>query len=175
MTVNDREQTWGNKNQVLKTRDDKSPVILNELEEPDDVTKPFVVLDPPGCSWATAATPIGAQTLRERIEPWLTALLQSEHLSLLIGSGLTHAVHGAATGKAAPGMGSTEFGVRGDAIALAAKESALRAGRAEGNFEDDIRAATELARGLEIAAGVKAPEDKSHASVQALRTKSTNA
>ena len=29
---------------------------------------------------------------RERIEPWLAALLQAEHLNLLIGSGLTTAV-----------------------------------------------------------------------------------
>jgi len=167
--VADMDQEWGKKNQVIKTRDDKAPVVLNELEDPDDVTKPFVAVDPPGCSWASVGTPIGAQVLRERIEPWLTALLQSEHLSLLVGSGLTHAVHRAATGNAAPGMDSTEFDVRGDAIALAAKESAVRAGRAEGNFEDDIRAATELARGMEIAAGVKAPDDKSHTVVQSLR------
>ena len=169
MTVEDKAQEWGNKNQVIKTRDDKSPVFLDEIEDPDEVTKPFVVVDPPGCAWASAATPIGSDTLRERIEPWLTALLQSEHLSLLVGSGLTHAVHRTATGKAAPGMEPTEFGVHGEAIALAAKESAMRAGRAEGNFEDDIRAATELARGVEIAAGVKAPDDKSRTSLRSLR------
>jgi hypothetical protein len=30
--------------------------------------------------------------LRKKIEPWLTAIFQSEHLSLLAGSGLTSAV-----------------------------------------------------------------------------------
>src|SRR6185436_17348200 len=31
--------------------------------------------------------------LRKEIEPWLTALVQSEHLSLLLGAGLMNAVH----------------------------------------------------------------------------------
>jgi hypothetical protein len=30
--------------------------------------------------------------LREKIEPWLTAVFQSDHLSLLAGTGLTTAV-----------------------------------------------------------------------------------
>ncbi len=32
--------------------------------------------------------------IREKIEPWLTAAFQSEHLSLLIGTGLTMALTG---------------------------------------------------------------------------------
>ena len=33
------------------------------------------------------------ESLRKEIEPWLTALFQSEHLSLLMGTGITSAVH----------------------------------------------------------------------------------
>lgn len=36
------------------------------------------------------------KNLREKIEPWLTALFQSEHLSLLTGAGLTIGVNGIA-------------------------------------------------------------------------------
>ena len=36
-------------------------------------------------------TPVEKQ-LRSKIEPWLTAVFQSEHLSLLIGTGLTTAI-----------------------------------------------------------------------------------
>jgi hypothetical protein len=32
------------------------------------------------------------QKIREKVEPWLTAVFQSEHLSLLIGSGLSVAL-----------------------------------------------------------------------------------
>jgi hypothetical protein len=34
-----------------------------------------------------------AHELRKDIEPWLTALFQSEHFSLLTGAGLMNAVH----------------------------------------------------------------------------------
>ncbi len=37
--------------------------------------------------------------LRQGIEPWLTSLFQSEHLSLLVGSGLTMAVETMARGR----------------------------------------------------------------------------
>jgi len=38
--------------------------------------------------------------LRKNIEPWLTAVFQSEHLSLLLGSGFASGVAFAAGGKA---------------------------------------------------------------------------
>jgi len=34
------------------------------------------------------------QKVRQKIEPWLTAIFQSEHLSLLVGSGLSAALTG---------------------------------------------------------------------------------
>ncbi len=46
-------------------------------------------------SWLSGET-FGHKELRSRIEPWLTSLFQSEHLSLLAGSGLRP--HGRALG-----------------------------------------------------------------------------
>ena len=40
---------------------------------------------------------VSVDDLRARIEPWLGALLQAEHLSLLVGSGLSEAIRGEAT------------------------------------------------------------------------------
>lgn len=98
-------------------------------------------------------TALGVSTLRGRIEPWLTALFQSEHFALLVGSGLTHAIHRLATGNVLPVMAPANFGDFTAQITLAAKESAKRAARNEGNIEDQIRVANELLRGLEILAG----------------------
>ena len=90
--------------QILKSRDDYSMVVIDRDGE---LNKPLFKLaaNVEKCSWAKCE-PFGPETLRPRIEPWLTALVQSEHLSLLIGSGLTHAVHGIATCKALSGMGT---------------------------------------------------------------------
>ena len=84
---------------TLKIRDDHTPL---EFTANGDVFK-----TPPGvqASWLTGET-FGHRELRNRIEPWLTSLFQSEHLSLLAGSGLTHAVHYLAAGKGAAGMGA---------------------------------------------------------------------
>ena len=88
--------------------------------------------------------------LRSRIEPWLTALFQSEHLSLLAGSGLTHAVHHLATGKPAAGMGVADLTSYKEEIQKAANDASQLAGRKKGNLEDQLRTANELLRGLEI-------------------------
>lgn len=88
--------------------------------------------------------------LRNRIEPWLTSLFQSEHLSMLAGSGLTHAVHYLAVGKGAAGMGSLTLSNHQAEIGQAAEKAAEAAGRKKGNLEDQLRIANELLRGLEI-------------------------
>ena len=136
--------------QILKTRDDNVPVCIQRDATPSDPGKPFRLSAKAECSWAKGSEPFGSETLRPRIEPWLTALVQSEHLSLLIGSGLTHAIHGIATGNALSGMDSITFGVFDDEISAESKRVAESAGRQNGNFEDQIRVASELLRGLEI-------------------------
>ena len=134
---------------LLKTRDDVSVVRMAEADSPNG---PVLKLSKGStCSWATVTDELGANELRPRIEPWLNALVQSEHLSILIGSGLSHAVHEIARGEPLPGMRPIRLGVFDDEISAAAKLVAEAAGRGAGNFEDQIRVANELLRGLEIA------------------------
>jgi hypothetical protein len=86
------------------------------------------------------------QKLREKIEPWLTAVFQSEHLSLLIGSGLSVAL----TDNGSM-MKRIEFeGNYKELIKNKADEEAKNLGRGEANFEDDLRVAIDLLKGYEI-------------------------
>lgn len=134
---------------IIKTRDDNDLVVFNQdggLAEGCE------------CHWLNNCSASEEESitipdktvLRERIEPWLTALFQSEHLNLLCGSGLTTAVSFAAGCNGGATMAKTEFTVFKDEIIESAKNKAKRAGREEGNIEDQIRTAIELLRGLEI-------------------------
>lgn len=134
--------------QLLKSRDDKGPVLLQTAATGSEES--FTLAEETGCSWAKKDQPFGTRLLRSRIEPWLTALLQSEHLSLLIGSGLPHAVHRMATNNALPGMHTAEFAHYDAEITTASRASALAVGRESGNIEDQIRVANELLCGLQI-------------------------
>ncbi|MFZ3123778.1 MAG: SIR2 family protein [Acidovorax sp.] len=131
---------------TLKVRDDYTPIHFEATGEDGK----FKLCEGSEASWLTQGETFGIKDLRSRIEPWLTALFQSEHLSLLAGSGLTHAVHYLAADKAAAGMGEVILTSYKDEIAKAAKEAAQKAGREAGNIEDQLRAANELLRGLEI-------------------------
>lgn len=128
---------------ILKTRDDHIPLAFEVAGDG------FRFREGNNAAWA----PKGEFThkeLRERIEPWLTALFQSEHLSLIAGSGLTHAVHFIAQGKPAAGMSQLNLSMFPAEICQAAAESATAAGRQEPNLEDQLRVANELLRGLQI-------------------------
>ena len=138
---------------IIKTRDDRAHVVFELDDEPSDAAKPYRFHCDADRSWIRTETHFGSEVLRSRIEPWLSALFQSEHLSLLVGSGLTHAIHRMATDRSLVGMDSTQFGVFDDEIAKEAKRVAKAAGRKKGNFEDQLRAATELLRGLDILSG----------------------
>lgn len=155
--------------QVLKTRDDHAPVFLDRIAEPLGAD-PFTLRTGSECSWAQSEEAVGPEKLRPRIEPWLTALVQSEHLSLLIGSGLTHAVHRMATDDSLPGMGSVTFECLTDEIAQEARRSAIKAGREDGNFEDQVRVANELLRGLEILATQELEDSEKNKQIVRLRT-----
>jgi len=149
--------------QILKTRDDPSPIFLKREAGAEETAQLFSLSDNAKCSWAKAEDTFGPETLRTRIEPWLTALVQSEHLSLLLGSGLTNAAHAIATADPLPGMGTITFDVLNKEITNEAKRTAKLAGRNIGNFEDQVRAANELMRGLEIIVstkGIDAPESE---------------
>lgn len=128
---------------ILKVRDDNQPL---EFVADEQSFKRHAGSE---AAWLSSET-FGHKELRNRIEPWLTSLFQSEHLSLLAGSGLTHAVHHLAAGKGATDMGALSLSCHRDKINQAAKQAANDAGRKEGNLEDQLRVANELLRGLEI-------------------------
>lgn len=86
---------------------------------------------------------------RKKIEPWLTAIFQSEHFSLLTGTGLTTAIS-ALVGCTSQGMNRIEFNTYKEEINLWAENSAQEMGRGEANIEDDVRTALELLKGLYI-------------------------
>lgn len=157
--------TSNNQDQILKCRDDHVPIIFCPDPGLAGDTQPFKLKKGVTCSWVKPDEAFGPDKLRSRIEPWLTALLQSEHLALLVGSGLTHALHFLATGSALPGMSGGAISVFEAEIAIEAKRSAAVAGREEGNIEDRMRVANELLRGLQIAVATKDPSSEERENV----------
>ena len=96
--------------------------------------------------------------IREIIEPWLTAVFQSEHLSLLIGSGLTNAIS-SMTKITTICMPRIDFKCEyKDSIKKFADEEAKNMDRGQANFEDDLRVATELLKGFKILGDEKEAE-----------------
>jgi hypothetical protein len=138
---NDREKI----DNILKTRDDHGIVCFQSRSDGK-----FVLSKDSECSWVKGSE-FGFKELRQRIEPWLTSLFQSEHLSLMMGSGLMYGIHKMATGDApSGGMGTPFFSEHQQQIHLDAQDTAMKAHRGSANFEDCIRSANELLRGLEI-------------------------
>ncbi len=86
--------------------------------------------------------------LRQKIEPWLTALFQSEHLSLLVGTGLTIALTNSNNLMQEPDF--NELPEVGKKIKNFARQTAKKFGRKKPNFEDYLRVAIELLKGYEI-------------------------
>lgn len=87
---------------------------------------------------------------RKLIEPWLSAIFQSEHLSLLLGSGFSIAVARAANVQPTS-MATAEIDPNFDAaINAAAAREARSMGRGEPNLEDQLRAAVSLGMGLSV-------------------------
>ena len=96
---------------------------------------------------------------KDHVEPWLSALLQAEHLNLVIGSGLTTAL---ATAAGAPTVDMAVKDLQqtyASAVSIAAAKSAARLGRGDPNIEDQIRAIRELLGGLQILAELEASAD----------------
>ena len=127
---------------VIKTRDDRELIYID---------KDGKVVDAGNCEWGlNQDEKINNAIFRKRIEPWLTSLFQSEHLSLLCGSGVTNAISNIAKAGDGASMKPQEFSVFKNEIDNAAKISANKSGRGEGNIEDQIRAANDFLRGLKI-------------------------
>jgi hypothetical protein len=91
-----------------------------------------------------------AEDIKKEVEPWLSAIFQSEHLSLLIGTGLTSAVSftaGVIPQEMSRLVLENELSAK---IKAKADETAQKMNRGEANIEDDIRIALELINGLKI-------------------------
>ena len=89
---------------------------------------------------------------RKHIEPWLTAVFQSEHLSLLLGSGFTSGVASAAGGNAAnmtKCAWTSELDLK-EKVNKYAEQIAKVCSRGAANIEDQIRAAMQLEAGLTV-------------------------
>lgn len=88
---------------------------------------------------------------RKRIEPWLSAVFQAEHLSLLVGNGFTTGLASYVGGKPT-NMASAGFGgcPHEDRVSARAKKLATDMGRGDANIEDHLTAALSLLSGLEI-------------------------
>jgi hypothetical protein len=68
---------------TLKVRDDHAPIYFEAAAENEGK---FKLCEGSEASWLTQGQTFGIKELRSRVEPWLTALFQSEHLSLLAGT-----------------------------------------------------------------------------------------
>lgn len=131
---------------VLKVKDNPAPRLLT-LQESEDGSTQLVE----GTARHKPAS------LRKDIEPWLTALFQSEHLALLLGAGLPMGVHELATGTIGSGTDCVRLAEFSKEVDAAAVRSADVSGRGRPNIEDQLRALEELLRGLSI----YAPDDAS--------------
>lgn len=96
------------------------------------------------------APPAEVEHLATRIEPWLAAALQSEHTSLLLGSGFTAAVGHLAKAKALDMSPVPLSGRLGRKIQTHADASAKAMGRGSANIEDQLRSADAVLQGLKV-------------------------
>ena len=165
------ESSWANCN-TIKTREDSRPYHFVKTESkkadrpPSKDTVPDLQQQPwpktfdfqfcgTGSDWAPwgDANGFSKRVLHDRIEPWLTSLFQSEHLSLLLGSGLSRAVD-SIVGVKGQSMDVSPFTSFQDEIERAAARLAKERGKT--NCEDWFRVASELIQGLRVLGDSKA-------------------
>ena len=93
------QETLAQNGNVIKARDDRDLILIDKEGQ---------VINQEKCSWLpNDGDVVDNNIFRSRIEPWLTSLFQSEHLSLLCGSGITNAISylaGASTSTTMEGM-----------------------------------------------------------------------
>lgn len=140
--IEEAQEILINGGNVIKTREDRALILVDKdgkIQNIDD------------CNWLPDGDKMVDKTVfRNRIEPWLTSLFQSEHLSLLCGSGITNAISYLADAGGGTTMGAATFSQFKNEINQAAEVSAKASGREKGNIEDQIRTANDLLRGLRI-------------------------
>jgi hypothetical protein len=92
-----------------------------------------------------------ADALRRRIEPWLSSVFQSEHLSLLLGNGFTTGLANCASALPVSMEGDGFDGCPNhEKVAAHAAKLAAQMGRGSANIEDYLSAALALLAGLKI-------------------------
>ena len=104
------------KGNVIKTRDDRELIMVD---------KDGKVTNPDDCNWMPDDEIITKSVFRSRIEPWLTSLFQSEHLSLLCGSGITNSISYLAGASGGTTMAASTFTTFKDEIKVAAEASGI--------------------------------------------------
>lgn len=129
MNMKEQITSWCDKN-ILKIKNEPLRVVKKKESNPDEIDS--------------------IESLRKEIEPWLAALFQSEHLSLLMGTGITSAVHLITNGNLPQGMRKMEFNVFKEQLDISTKESAKKTNRGTPNTEDQIRVANDFIQGMEI-------------------------
>lgn len=140
--IEDAKKTLATGGNIIKTRDDRDLILVDKDGKIQNVDS---------CGWLPDNDgKVDNNVYRSRIEPWLTSLFQSEHLSLLCGSGITNAISHLSGASGGTTMGATTFTQFKDEITEAAEVSARACGREHGNIEDQIRTANDLLRGLKI-------------------------
>ena len=109
---------------VIKTRDDHELILVD---------KDGKILNGEDCSWLPENDgEVNKAIFRSRIEPWLTSLFQSEHLSLLCGSGITNAISYLAEAGGGTTMGAAAFTQYKSEIEKAARQRHRQAGAKTG-------------------------------------------
>ncbi len=142
---------------IIKVREDKGPIEF----EKDETKEGFFIIKDGINTYINDDGSFSELDLRSRVEPWLSSLFQSEHLSLLLGSGLSSAIQYEVTESSDNGMSALDFNNTKykDKIKEFATKSAEKSGRGKPNIEDYIRVANELLRGLEISESDKDEEE----------------
>jgi hypothetical protein len=100
---------------------------------------------------------LSSDDLKREVEPWFSAIFQSEHLSVLIGSGLTSSVSFLAGIKPQEMWRLDLKSELAEKVKEKADNTAIEMKRGEANIEDDIRITLELINGLNI---IKDPRAK---------------
>ncbi len=137
-----------------------------------DWTKHYFRVGSHSAGWDDLPTPATEEfdkfvaAARKRIEPWLSAVFQAEHLNLVLGSGFTIAI-GDLAGASRTGMAKVKFGTAFDtAIDTHADSSAKSMGREPANFEDQFRSALAVWEGFTVVDTAKAGTLKTAIDVQ---------
>lgn len=138
--INEAQKILKNGGNIIKTRDDRELIFVDGERKLQNVD---------ACSWPTNGE-VNKTIFRTRIEPWLTSLFQSEHLSLLCGSGITNSISLLAGASSGTTMKPAEFTNYQDEIKSTAEVSAKASGRGSANIEDYIKTANDLLCGLKI-------------------------